>query len=350
MWRLVTSETVVGHRTCPTRGVVEMRSVETSDQAMGPGAGTRHLLSLAVQDFEEVVKVTKPEPDLERIWNLIAKTEAVKVLDHDMVMEVEVGDIEARVRLRWKDVKRETFKELVRKVKISTGEDEGGMVWSEYLEEGGMELYGRLFKGLGEWRLVDGEFKVEVEIETLDFTDNLKNPVENAETTKHWLLDNAFSNQMATADFALVCEDELVPCHRFVLRAASEGFRGMLEANTKEAKEGRATIQCRAVVARALVTFLYTGELTDTHLQELLRLADILLVEELGRRVEDRMVEILGRENMVEFLLAGDTHHGARIRRAAKAFIRANLSWLKVKQGWKEEFGGNLALIIELLE
>ena len=60
--------------------------METSDQAMGPGAGTRHLLSLTVQDFEEVVKVTKPEPDLDR---LIAKTEAVKVLDHDMVMEVE---------------------------------------------------------------------------------------------------------------------------------------------------------------------------------------------------------------------------------------------------------------------
>ena len=33
-----------------------------------------------------MVKVTKPEPDLDR---LIAKTEAVKVLDHDMVMEVE---------------------------------------------------------------------------------------------------------------------------------------------------------------------------------------------------------------------------------------------------------------------
>ena len=65
-----------------------------------------------VQDFEEVVKVTKPEPDLERTWNLIAKTEAVKVLDHDMVMEVEYcgrdettdGDEAAVVCLRWKDV------------------------------------------------------------------------------------------------------------------------------------------------------------------------------------------------------------------------------------------------------
>ena len=103
-------------------------------------------------------------------------------------------------------------------------------------------------------------------------------------------------------------------------------------------------------MARALVTFLYTGELLDTHLQELLRLADMLLVEELGRRVEDRMVQVLGRENMVEFLLAGDTYHGARIRREAKAFIRANLGWLRGRQGWKEEFVGNLALIIELLE
>jgi len=351
----MTSETVVGRRSSGSGGVVEMRSVETSEQAMGPGAGTRHLVTLAIQDFKEMVKVAKPGPYFGS-RSVVARAEAVKILDHDMVMAVEYqqdDDEAAVVCLRWSDVpscdriykelvRLDKFRVTVRGVRVQYIQDED--------EEDGMMLGGWLYKEGGEWWLGDGEFKVELEIETSDFTNNLNNPLENGGTTKHWLLENAFRNQMATSDFVLLCEGELVPCHRFVLRAASESFRGMLEAHTKEAREGKATIQCRGSVARALVTFLYTGELSDTHLQELLRLADMLLVEELGRRVEDRMVQVLGRENMVEFLLAGDTYHGARIRREAKAFIRANLGWLKGRQGWKEEFVGNLALIIELLE
>ena len=53
---------------------------------------------------------------------------------------------------------------------------------------------------------------------------------------------------------------------------------------------------------------------------------------------------------MVEFLLAGDTLHGTRIRAVAKAFVRINLGWLKGKQGWKEGFGKNFALMVEVLE
>ena len=62
------------------------------------------------------------------------------------------------------------------------------------------------------------------------------------------------------------------------------------------------------------------------------------------------MVKSLGRANMVEFLLAGDAFHGASVRREAKAFIKVNLSWMKGRQDWKEKFGGNKDMIIEVLE
>ena len=60
-----------------------MRSVETSEQAMGPGTGTRHLVTLTIQDFEEMVKVAKPGPYFGS-RSVVARAEAVKILDHDM--------------------------------------------------------------------------------------------------------------------------------------------------------------------------------------------------------------------------------------------------------------------------
>ena len=97
-----------------------MRSVETSEQAMGPGAGTRHLVTLTIQEFEEMAKVVKPGPYGSRL--AIARAETVKILGHDIVMEVEHnfpcdGDDEsAVVSLRWKDVALldETYTELER--------------------------------------------------------------------------------------------------------------------------------------------------------------------------------------------------------------------------------------------
>ena len=37
--------------------------------------------------------------------------------------------------------------------------------------------------------------------------------------------------------------------------------------------------------------------------------------------------------DMVEFLVAGERSHGARVREAAKALIQANLGWLKQQEG-----------------
>ena len=78
---------------------------------------------------------------------------------------------------------------------------------------------------------------------------------------KNWLLDNMFKSRLATSDFRLVCGGEAIPCHRLVLAAASDTFRGMLEEHTREAREGRVKVLCSAEAGRALVDFLYTDKL-----------------------------------------------------------------------------------------
>ena len=71
------------------------------------------------------------------------------------------------------------------------------------------------------------------------------------------------------------------------------------------------------------------------------------LIDELKRRTERKMAQVLNQGNMVEFMVAGGRFNGVEIKREAKAFIQYNLVWLK---GWKERFGEEKDLLVEVLE
>ena len=83
---------------------------------------------------------------------------------------------------------------------------------------------------------------------------------------------------------------------------------------------------------------------------------DVLLVilysqvEELQMYVEARMLQTLGKTNMVDFFIVGDTYKAKRIREAAKKFLRSNMVWLREQGDWKEAFGEkNMGLMVEVL-
>ena len=336
-----------------------MQNVETSDKLVGPGSGTRYQISLVMQDFKEVGEV---------------KVEKVEVMDKEMSIEVEYSsqrptpphlqarpwapnleDIEdMRVKILWFGVSDGNHQALDKmdKFRVTVGgmdiynDRKGWMAEVQDLPyDQGMSWL--TYVGSKRWKLQDGTFVVTLEIETMDFADKDIEGVVGDKRRSSWVLEETFLHQMSTTDFSLECEGgETIPCHSLVLRAASQAFRGMLEQHG----EARVALQCSAQVGRALLSFLYMGEIEDTLLVELLRVADMLLVEELRRRVEARMVASLARTNMVEFLLAGEAHNGAWVRGEAKVYVRANLAWLKGRQGWKELFQGNKDLIIELLE
>ena len=187
-----------------------------------------------------------------------------------------------------------------------------------------------------------GDLQVTVEVEMLGRR-AIVGEEEPAESSG-WVLENLYRLGMASADFVLVCEGgEEVAVHRLVLVGASPYFRAMLAPGRPEAAAGRAVVECGARTAGGIVRFLYTNQLEGPHFQanltEFLMLADMYLIDQLKRRTEMSMVQVVDQGNIVEFMVAGERFHGAEIRRKAKAFIQDNLDWLKQQEGCKERLG-----------
>ena len=164
-----------------------------------------------------------------------------------------------------------------------------------------------------------------------------------------FVLENMYRQGMSDSDFILECEGEAIPCHKNVLTSAAEG---LLRPNFKEYMEGRSSIQCSPEVGRNLVKFLYTDEtdekVFDDNIEDFLRLGDMLIIERLKQRAEQKMLELLDRNNMAAFFLAGAEFNAEEIRKTAKKLLQANLDWLHKQQNWKEAFGEKKDLLIEV--
>jgi hypothetical protein len=97
--------------------------------------------------------------------------------------------------------------------------------------------------------------------------------------------------------------------HRLVLAAATPYFKVMLITDTAEAKAGRTNLGCSEKLGRNFIKFLYTSEIKDVldeNTEEFLCLGDKYAVPELKQRAESRMLQLLSRETMVAFFIAGD--------------------------------------------
>lgn len=118
------------------------------------------------------------------------------------------------------------------------------------------------------------------------------------------------NKDMSGTDFHLVCEGSPLPAHRLVLAAASPYFKAMLITDTAEAKAGRTNLGCSEELGRNFIKFLYTSEIKDAvldeNIEEFLCLGDKYAVPELKQRAESRMLQLLSRETMVAFFIAGD--------------------------------------------
>ena len=158
-----------------------------------------------------------------------------------------------------------------------------------------------------------------------------------------------YRNEISDSDFVLECEGEAIPCHKIVLVSAA---KGLLKPGFKECKEGRSSLQCSAEVGRNLVKFLYTDEMDqnvfDENIEDFMRLGDILIIERLKQRAEQKILELLDRTNMAAFFLAGAEFNAGDIRKTAKKLLQANLDWLHKQENYKEAFGEKKDLLIEV--
>ena len=111
---------------------------------------------------------------------------------------------------------------------------------------------------------------------------------------------------------------------------------------------------CSSIVGKELVKFIYTGEMEEKFVKEeylhILKFGDMYNIDSMKEVAEQEMLETLNEENMIHRFIEGDLYRAQRIKESAKDLIKINVKKVMEMQNWKELFGTNKDLIIELLE
>jgi len=164
---------------------------------------------------------------------------------------------------------------------------------------------------------------------------------------KKMLENNKFS------DFRIICQGEVIPCHRAILSSRSEIFGAMLEHNMKESETGEVEINdFNLRTMKAVVLYMYTGEVEQSqeNAEQLMKAADKYGLEELKKSIEDELLEGVRIENAIDMFVLGDAVHADKLRATSKETIVRNAVAIVKIDGWKEALGRFQDLTLEILE
>jgi len=158
-------------------------------------------------------------------------------------------------------------------------------------------------------------------------------------------------------NFTLYCEGLSIPCHKIVLSARSDFFRGLLSTELEEASRDSFVVQDLDVdTLRLMLDYLYLGKIRDTvselgaeQVQLLMNAADFYVVPGLKRLCEQWLVETLNTTNMVDRLILGDTYNAVNLRRTAKEMLLANSKKLDLIPDWRKKLSTRTELTLEVL-
>ena len=320
-------------------GAVSRTVVGRAPRAVGRG-------ELVIQDFQTEMDVCKPGDNIEsRPFKVKGNIFVIEVFPNGDREEtrgtVVMGlrnwsDKEVTVNMYKVTIGEEIFegeKNIVFKANNGTGGNGTGRGWDWCTQEECKSV------------LKNGALVVEAEVVVIGDRITIDTSAETQNKNSNWLLENIYKTKMSNSDFVLVCESEAIPCHKVVLSGASEYFEGLLKPNFKEYKDGCSSLplKCSAKVGRNFVKFLYTNEIEeavfDDNIEDFLKLADMLIMERLKQRAEQKMLQLLGLQNMVAFFIADAAFKADKIREAAKKFLQANLAWLLKQKDWGKAFG-----------
>jgi len=162
-----------------------------------------------------------------------------------------------------------------------------------------------------------------------------------------------FYEEEIDTNFQVVCQGQVLRCHKEILAARSKFFRRLIDTDLPGSKEKLEMVVCPdPEVAVQFIRYFYTGQVpkgmeeaqvTDpskflkntgemnnkvilhNNLVLFLKLSDFYDVAELKEIVEDAMIEKLDKENYEE-LLVGATVHGLHGGRRVKAAVAKFLS------------------------
>ena len=135
-------------------------------------------------------------------------------------------------------------------------------------------------------------------------------------------------------DWTLVCEDQKIPCHRFLLGARSPVFRRMFEqTGFTENKTCQTEMEDLSLsTLRDLIKFIYTDKIDpdNQNIPDLFVAADKYDIQELRSRCEVIMMQQLNIENCVEYFRLAYLHGTGRVfREKTIELITANFQLIK---------------------
>jgi len=156
------------------------------------------------------------------------------------------------------------------------------------------------------------------------------------------------------SNFRIICQGQIIPCHRNILAARSEIFEAMLEHKMVENQTGQVEIKDFDLeTVKAVLLHIYTGEVKykEEKAGQMLRAADYYRLHGLKKKIEDALVKAVKIENAIDMFVLGDVVHADKLRDVSKDIIVKNaVAIVETDEGWKERLGRFHDLAMEILE
>jgi len=156
------------------------------------------------------------------------------------------------------------------------------------------------------------------------------------------------------SDFRILCQGEIIPCHRDILAARSEYFVAMFEHDLKENQTGEVEIvDFDLETVKAVVHHIYTGEVkfSKDNAEKMIRAADKYQMGGLKKKLEDILIKAVRMENAIDMFVLGDGVHADKLKYVSKEVIVKNsVAIVEADDGWKEKLGRFSDLAVEMFE
>jgi len=155
------------------------------------------------------------------------------------------------------------------------------------------------------------------------------------------------------SDFKIICQGEIIHCHRNMLAARSDIFGAMFEHDMKESTTGEVEIKdFELETVQAVLLFIYTGEVeyNEENTKQLIRAADYYQLQGLKKKIEDVLIKAVKVENAIDMFVLGDGAHADKLRDVSKEVIVRNAFAIVKIDGWKEKLGRFQGLLLEIFE
>ncbi len=130
-------------------------------------------------------------------------------------------------------------------------------------------------------------------------------------------------------------------------------FKALFRSDMKESQTGVVEVpDFTSSVMLSLVNYLYTGDMPEEHefTLDFLKAADIYGEDELREAIEAKVKSSINLDNIMEILTASFSYNMPTLKKAALAFVCANMKSVKVLPEWKQLHRKHPLIATEIME